>query len=658
MTSPRPASGRPTSISGKSGPNVESPLRQANFPAEQLSKTKTTESEAEDDVIHIDPPSHHTSKIHGGGYDPPTEDLGPEGGNTEEEGGWIHERGYGVPILASDEITKRPRAEHRQPAVSPELERRESNDFTHDLDGSSSYLSKQRSHSRSSSRNNNHASSQRYVSSPTQHDRNGTPLNPTKEYEPLFPEDDAVVKKPKSITDKFKRPDLARHHFPSQDIWEDTPSSLQLETEVETPQGPEEELETTGQAEADAVHAFETAEAERARKDNITDGDQKSFLPEHTKRFANKHLEKEHLNKTTRPGMQRRFPSQDIWEDAPEHVQLETTVSGPQTPDTNEYADELPVVEKPQIPARPTIPARPQKPKELSPVDKKAPVLPEKPKPQIPARPSRPLSRTSEKAQTSESQSSTEAASQPKPKPTVPVRPGGSKIASLQAGFLKDLNSKLGLGPQAPKIKEPEPEVEEEPTKPLQDARKGRAKGPQRRKPTSSPSPAAVATITAEVAVPKVKLTLAGVSTIWSIGDDGAVDVPAAKMAEKLSAALKVPTRSESSEKATKEVAAKPNADEPAVEPPKDVEKSDTPKPEEIELPKTTVEEKEALQRVETKPEPGAEPETKKQDGAQLDEKLHTDVPEPASAVSERSEPTNLTEKKEGETEDEKPIAA
>jgi hypothetical protein len=481
------------------------------------------------DVIHVDPPSHRASKIGGGGYDPPTEDLGPEGGNTEEEGGWVSERGYGVPILASDEI--RPDNEWRQPAVSPELERRGSGEFTlNEPDGQPSYITKQRTHSRSSSRNNNKLT--RFASSQENIDRSGTPLESTKEYEPLFPEDDEHHKKPKTKADKLKRPELARHHFPSQDVWEDTPSSLQLETTVETPQAPEE---PKSPAEAAGEEAFEEPEAE-----NVTKEDQQSFLPEHTKRFANKHLNKEHLAGSARPGLQQRFPSHDIWEDAPDHGQLVTTVSAPQTDDTNEYVDDSPVVEKPSVPARPSIPARPQK-KEASPADKKAtPVLPDRPKPSIPARPSKPSTSSSEKVPTLESQSA--EAPQPKAKPPVPARPGGSKIAALQAGFLKDLNSKLGLGPQAPKVKEPEAEEEEkEPPKPLQDARKGRAKGPQRRKPTSSPSPAAAATGTAEVAVPKVKLEVSSVSTLWSIDDGGDVDVPAAKIAEKIQAALKVP---------------------------------------------------------------------------------------------------------------------
>lgn len=524
MTSPRPQSGRPASI--KAG-HVDSPLR-----------NETDNLNDDGEVIHIDHPARRTSKIHGGGYDPPTEDLGRTAGNTEEEGGWVTERGYGMPILASDELKKRgPEAEWRQPAVSPELERH-GDEYVANEDGTPTYITKVRSHSRNSSRGNN-AQSQRVIPSPAQFDRGGTPLESHKEYEPLFPEDEDDTKKPKTQAEKLKRPNLARHQFPSQDVWEDTPGSLQLETTVETPQASEEPETPAG--DVSAAKVSENPEAEEQRNTHITKEDQQSFLPEHTRRFAaeNKLLGKVRDEQPLRPGMGQRFPSQDIWEDAPSHGHLETTVSTPQTEDTNEYAEDSPVAEKPTIPARPNIPARPAK-KELSPVDKKAPIIPDRPKPQIPARPSKPSTGSSEKAPTTESQTAETDAPQPKAKPPVPARPGGSKIAALQAGFLKDLNSKLGLGPQAPKVKEPEPEQQEE-AAPLPDARKGRAKGPARRKPAASPTPAA--TVTAEVAVPRAKLDLAPVTAIWSFGEDGSLDVPAAKIAAQVQASLTAPSK-------------------------------------------------------------------------------------------------------------------
>lgn len=528
MASPRPSSSasRPTSKAA----NQESALRH-EASQEQLDDNG--------EVIHIDPPAHRSSKTHGGGYDPPTEDLGPEGGNTDEKGGWVTEHGYGTPILASDEVQKHPDAEWRQPAVSPEMERRHDGEYTVNEDGTPAYITKQRTHSRSSSRNKN-LQQHRAIASPSFGDRSGTPLESHKEYEPLFPEDEEDgSKKPKTLADKVKRPNLARHHFPSQDVWEDAPGSLQLETTVDTPQE-DEETPTPAGADVSAAKVFEAPETEEKRKDNITKEDQQSFLPEHTKQFAaeNKHL------RGVRPSSQR-FPSQDIWEDAPEHGHLETTVSGPQTPDTNEYAPESPVVEKPLIPARPSVPARPQKAQqESSPVDKKAPIIPDRAKPQIPARPSKPSQSSSEQVPTSERGLENDAP-QPKAKPPVPARPAGSKIAALQAGFLQDLNSKLGLGPQAPKKEPEEEEKEAAPAQPLSDARKGRAKGPQRRKPAASPAPAA--TVTAEVAVPRAKFEIAPVTAIWSFGEDGILDVPAAKMAVEILHTLDShkPTRTE-----------------------------------------------------------------------------------------------------------------
>jgi hypothetical protein len=150
-------------------------------------------------------------------------------------------------------------------------------------------------------------------------------------------------------------------------------------------------------------------------------------------------------------------------------------------------------------------------------------------------RPSKPSQSSSEKVPVTERAVENDIPQQ-KAKPPVPARPAGSKIAALQAGFLQDLNSKLGLGPQAPKVKEPEEEKEPEPAQPLSDARKGRAKGPQRRKPAASPAPAA--TVTAEVAVPRAKLEIAPVTAIWGFGEDGALDVPAARVAAQIQRTL------------------------------------------------------------------------------------------------------------------------
>jgi len=566
MASPRPSSTHPPSIHAKD--------RTSSADGEGTPKVAASEhaleSEAEDDVIHIDPPSHRVSKIGGGGYDPPKEDLGSEGGNTEEEGGWVTERGYGAPILASDEMAKHPEAEYMQPAVSPELERRGSGEYTlNDSEGVPAYIAGRKSVSRGSSRANSiHGgtpSLSRFASS-DDNDRIGTPLDNVKEYEPLFPEDEeehGKHERPLTATDKLKRPDLARHHFPSQDVWEDTPSSLQLQTTVESPQAPEEPRTPKDQGSA---QAFENPEAEAQRKQEITDDVKTSFLPEPSKRFAKPHPNPDVANDVTatrRPGMAHRFPSHDIWEDTAESLQLVTTVSGPQTDETAAFADDAsPIaagaaagaattaaVSKPTILARPARPAAATK--DVSPTEKKLPVIPVRPKPAIPARPARPLAKTpsndkESSASAPPSTTTSDGASDvsAKSKPSIPARPtisgaGGGKLAALKAGFMSDLNSRLQLGPQVPKVQEPVREVEAEPAEraPLADARRGRAKGPQRRKPAAGGAGAGEKEGDVE-GKKGVELSFVVPCTLWEIQEGGAVDVPAAEMAKVLREAV------------------------------------------------------------------------------------------------------------------------
>jgi hypothetical protein len=104
----------------------------------------------------------------------------------------------------------------------------------------------------------------------------------------------------------------------------------------------------------------------------------------------------------------------------------------------------------------------------------------------------------------------------------------GGKIAALQAGFMSDLNNRLRLGPQAPKKDAPPAEEapEEKEKAPLADARKGRARGPQRRAPTKSQSPG-----TAEKSIPPSVsnghhvLSFSMTRTLWSIDEEGTVTV-------------------------------------------------------------------------------------------------------------------------------------
>ena len=642
LNSPRPhsTSHHPKSQSNQSQPSVESPLRKASFPVdvhakEDFEKSKNyntaprrasdnvLESDTEDDdVIHVDPPAVHLSKYDGNGYDPPTEDLGPHGGNTEAEGGWIEERGYGVPILASDEVAKEPASEFMHPAVPPAQERRGSAYYAGvDSDAPPFYQSGHRNGSQSGSVSGSRSSSRpgsmygtvpnlaRFTSHDDREDMH-TPLEDVEEYEPLFPDEQDEDGRPLTAADRFKRrPDMKRR-FPSQDIWEDTPNSLQLQATVSTPEPAEEQSSPVAKAPSTV---FEPPQAEAARKGEVDEEEKVKLIPKE-ERWAKSHFKPHIRDDMKRPGMKQRFPSRDIWEDTPDSAQLETTVGGPQGDDPMSTADEgmkagavvhtsgrpddgktmgeqqregttsgAAAIERPSIPSRPakvkgpdeaqetanqappSMPARP--PRRLqqvplaeipvppgkasaetsptSPLDtRKAPVLPDRPKPQIPPRPSRPvahdldenipLSKTTSVTSVGSAGSDTSAtkgiASPPatKPKPMLPSRPVGGKIAALKAGFLNDLDKRLQLGPQGvkPQEKPMENEEKEEMEKvPLSDARKGRARGPARRKPATPSDAVGGENTTSSTTGGPSKFEIAAPWTVWQISEDGQVDV-------------------------------------------------------------------------------------------------------------------------------------
>ena len=566
------------STSRSTEPPFESPLRKS-FSAEQrdpmtfnpsqesLENIPETMVDEDGATIHIDPPSRRASKVHGGA-ERDTEDLGPHGGNTEENGGWVDEQGYGVPILASDEVAKEDGAEYMQPAVSPHRERRDSS--FHDFDfaslASGSRTPTSRPGSRPGSIHGGLPSLSRFTSRVDERDDLHTPLEDVEEYEPLFPdeEDGDGKKKPLTAADRFKaRPDTLKRRFPSQDIWEDTPNSLMHVTTVSTPDLPQE-----SQSAATPSSSFETPEAEAARKGEVSEAEKKQLLPKEV-RLANSRFAPHLRSDMGRPGMQQRFPSRDIWEDSPDSMNLVTTV---QTPPSEEAKSPPEIRSPPDVPAsKPTIPPRPtrtkvaenatepsvqssqpavpgrppkrlhqvppvdaevpQSPqKQVSPIEnKKVPVIPERPKPQVPVRPAKAES-TDMTNNLTKSISATSAGSTgssetkrgvtspplPKTKPTIPARPAGSKIAALQAGFMSDLNKRLQVGPKAvEKEAEPEPDVEKAL---LNDARKGRARGPQRRKPAASPG--------VDISsAPSSQLAIAPAWSVFEVGDDNELAV-------------------------------------------------------------------------------------------------------------------------------------
>lgn len=631
--------------SNSSQPHVESPLRKASFPidpdaATTLQKTRgmaqtkrpsdtALESETEDEGVHIQPPAIRWSKYTGGGTDE-TEDLGPQGGNTEAEGGIIEERGYGVPILASDEVAKTPGAEHMQPAISPAQERRGSGYYSA---GEGEYISGfHRVGSRSGSAANSRPSSRpgsihsttgllRLHTHEDERDNMHTPLEDVDEYEPLFSDEEGnKQRKTLTMAERMKLREQMKR-FPSQDIWEDTPNSLQLEATVDTPEAAAAQAAAPKQS---TTATFETAEQEAARKGEPSEAERAKLLPA-GERLAKSHFQPHIRDEMDRPSMRHRFPSRDIWEDSPDSAQLETTVGDRPGDDAVSPTDagieagavvqtsgrpkdgiitgEQPrenatagaaAVEKPSVPPRPTkykvppppsdetkeaqvppiIPARPTKKlyqvppldaqlpvaplkvapeaKQVSPTDRKAPVIPDRPKPQIPLRPTNPTGQevsdsaplqkvTSASSTKSEEQTDKDITSS-KPKPAIPARPTGSKIANLKAGFLGDLESRLKLGPQARKPaekKEVEPEIEEEKA-PLGDARKGRAKGPSKRKPIS----AAAAVIETPTAPTAASWGIQPAWTTWETDGNGDITV-SPPVAKKSSAPLKDLTATE-----------------------------------------------------------------------------------------------------------------
>lgn len=429
----------------------------------------------EGEVIHVDDPNSRRRSVMFSDDETPTED----------------EPMYSAPILAEDEILKGP-TEDYGPVVEP---RRHSGFDEESLQRPSSRSSFHRSSSRPSS-----------LYRVESHDHQPTPLEDVEEYEPLFPEDDkakdtASEAKP-ADTDKLRPNHIRSQRFPSRDIWEDAPDSVHYTVEVSTPEVPETRDEEGSKPETDAkpkvipregetfAQAFARLQEELAERETRKHGAD-TFLKNSQKPSWVEHQPHLAAEKSARPSASPRFPSRDVWEDTPDSHMLETTVS---TPQQDELESPIEAPSKPEIPDRrpaskqtepspadkPAIPERPKKSASGDDSTSK-PSIPERPKPSVPARPVK-------AGPTSGGQDSAEAAAPPRQKPAVPARPLGGKIAALQGNFLQDLNKKLGLGPQAPKKEEPAAEEEKpaEEKAPLVDARKTRARGPQRRAPAAA----------------------------------------------------------------------------------------------------------------------------------------------------------------------------
>ncbi|KAI1343069.1 altered inheritance of mitochondria protein 21 [Xylariaceae sp. FL0016] len=467
-------SSRPPSAAAKRN-SVTSPLKagfEHEFVIDDTHAQDDDGDDGDDDVIHVDEYGQRK------GFAKFGDEESAEGHGASED--TFH------PVLASDEVAKHTPTYELQPAVPPPRERH----------GSSYEMEQPRS--RPSSRPTS-------IYSPPPPEIRSTPLDDVEEYAPLFPEDEKNADQEKLQAQKLKE---HRHRFPSRDIWEDAPNSVHTTAEVNTPEPtdrpksssfvvdvPPREGETPAQA--FARRQEELAEKEAINPDAFLHRQQKPpSWAEH----------KAHLSPEmhARPNMAQRFPSRDVWEDTPDSLQFTTTVSTPQTTADSPTED--------TTKAKPFVPARP--PRKSGSGDDK-PVVPDRPKPQIPARPSKPAS---------ESKGPEPSA---KAKPAVPARPAGGKIAALQAGFMSDLNNRLRLGPQAPKKEDPPAEETQEKEKaPLSDARKGRARGPQRRAPTKSKSPSPTTQSTpppASNGLPVLSFSMT--RTLWSIDEEGTMTV-------------------------------------------------------------------------------------------------------------------------------------
>ena len=684
LISPRPQSSTQRNRLSSSG---ETPLRQAFVPEDVDGKAiegneDATEDASDDEVIHIDPMTRRMSRVDDGNEQEADEGIAETADYDDADESQMAT--YSAPILAADEVAKRPEAEYMQPAVPPEWERASTATY---VDSDENNVMR-RSGSRPSSRPNSfHAPASGghpmiRLMSTDEHDHSSRPLEEIHEYDPLFPSDEEDEKKNTSTRlekgnnedEKKKKKMLHRprldahsHRFPSMDIWEDTPGSLQLQTVVATPQLPDEEDKSLSSAVArkpSSTRLFESPNAEEARKreEGMSPADRTSYLPSRAKEMADprfkpgvmeimniqsqqnkyQHQNQDKGSRRHRPGMQHRFPSRDVWEDTPDHFRLVTTVGGPQQSEevmgasSTEPAASGNIEDKSTV--KPPIPPRSSRSKaqaqesnnnnndnniSQSPVDRaQYPAVPSRPKPKLPARPAKLVSKDSgeqsplSRAMSADSDGSsgsgtgsapvsaagTSAPTQTKAKPSLPPRPAGgvvgNKIAALKAGFMSDLNSKLKMGPAAAAAAavgagagvvagakgsadgDGTDSAEDSSSNkkavtveraPLDDARKGRARGPAGRRRAGG---AATTTVDsngkAEIHKETMSLSMSGARMVWRLDDEGAIDVPSMQRAKSTSDAIDGVERIEASNSSTEGAAT------PATQDTVDTEDKDT----------------------------------------------------------------------------------
>jgi hypothetical protein len=502
-------------------------------------------------VIHLDEPTQGIGYLRRGNSDH-TASRSPSrhGGSIEGE-----EEREEYSILAQDEVLKRQMGQYRQAAVyTPTCVPKSRLQ--------SSALEQQRDGSEKSS-----STLELVTTGNESRDSLRTPyeeLSPADENaKPLFPDSDGENDEvPKNAhVENLKRPGLSEHRFPSNDVWEEAPEYAQLEATVERSTRVVDQIEgddEEGIAQGRRSTGPELEYVHGQPNENYEPGDELEFerkQKEAAPKSSDYHLnlqdlpEDERLSRLLRTThtesgsekkqsvSRRKFPSNDIWEDVPPSLDLQEEIEPDQRPekdrattgDIQEHSGRPTTVAgagtttRPAIPARPNMPARPQR-KPAS-VPEKHETSPEatskealssvldKPKPSAPTRPAKSgfLARTpsEEKQQPPE----------PKPKPGNIPRTGG-KIAALKAGFLGDLESRLRLGPTAPKKEEKKEEEEAKKEEPLVDVRKSRARGPRGRKPPTKEEKTETAEAVTGISQTPVNIDLAGVWTVFTLDTD------------------------------------------------------------------------------------------------------------------------------------------
>ena len=304
----------------------ESEVQKA-FTADIHERSSTREDSQSPEVkIHVEPRIHQRSGSHPyGRHNFPTKfnhsqislaasatgeakDICDEEEYGQKSGEFRDEHYSGTPILASDEITKRgaTTTPYHHAAVSPPLHPR-------------------RTISRPPSR-----PPSRGATPDTQVPF--TPLDQVEEHEPLFPDSDETKESLTADNHTALRegvekafggstPSRASRKFPSDDIWEDAPPSSHLSATVASPPPGLSPLGLAMVTAGEGAAIGGELQDEESDRLGVPNRHKKSQSPDEQRKPI-----KPTLPSKINSGKQR-FPSKDIWEEAPDSTRLTATVS-------------------------------------------------------------------------------------------------------------------------------------------------------------------------------------------------------------------------------------------------------------------------------------------------------------------------------------------